>query len=134
MALTTKINAAKEILNFREFRINLFDPWFFFMKAENFLNFNFYFDFFLDSSKLFKFLFNLGFLIFGFLDAFLGDVVWFLLLKKFPFKEMRRFWISDFFALKEAMLNEMGWVCEIGFAVGTKMSVDAFCFVFCVLF
>jgi hypothetical protein len=46
---------------------------------------------------------------------------------------MRRFRISFIFALKETMLNEMGLVCEIEFAIGTKISVDIFGFEFWVL-
>ena len=133
IALTTKINAVKEILNFIEFRINLFNPWLFFIKAGNFLNFNFDFEFIRDKFIFLNFPLYLGFFIFGFLDPFLGDVVWIFLLNNFSFKDMRRFRISFIFALKETMLNEMGLVCEIGFAIGTKISVDIFGFVFWVL-
>jgi hypothetical protein len=75
IALTTKINGVKEILNFSEFRINFFNPWLFFIKAGNFLIFNFDFEFIRDNFIFFNFPLYLGFFIFGFLDPFLGDVV-----------------------------------------------------------
>ena len=60
----------------------------------------------------------------------MGDPECIFLLNYLPFKDMGWFWIYFIFALKEAMLNEMGLACEIGFAVGTKIIVGTFDFVF----
>lgn len=48
--------------------------------------------------------------------------VW--LMKHLPIEEMRRFWISFFLALKEAMLNELSLIWKIWLAICTKMNVS----------